>query len=108
MPVPGSGSGALSLIYEGGGEAEMLAENIQQALVDAGFADLGIQERPGLAVLNRTRMPAVLVEAGFIDNPRTTGFSTRISRLLRAMWQMGLWPLSGSLQRGFRNIIRFR
>lgn len=74
MPVPGTGSGALSLIYENGGEAEQLARNIQQALTDTGFADLGIQERPGLAVLSRTRMPAVLVEAGFIDNPADNQF----------------------------------
>lgn len=86
MPVPGSGSGALSLIYEGGGEAEMLAENIQQALVDAGFADLGIQERPGLAVLNRTRMPAVLVEAGFIDNPADNAFfDQNLEKIARAI-----------------------
>ncbi|MDO5349914.1 MAG: N-acetylmuramoyl-L-alanine amidase [Lachnospiraceae bacterium] len=69
MPVPGSGSGALTLIYEKGSEGEKMAENIQKNLVGAGFADLGIQERPGLAVLSRTRMPAVLVETGFIDNP---------------------------------------
>lgn len=69
MPVPGSGSGALALIYEKGSEGEKMAENIQKNLVGAGFADLGIQERPGLAVLSRTRMPAVLVETGFIDNP---------------------------------------
>ncbi|MDO4329392.1 MAG: N-acetylmuramoyl-L-alanine amidase [Lachnospiraceae bacterium] len=69
MPVPGSGSGVLTLIYEKGSEAEKMAENIQRNLVRTGFADLGIQERPGLAVLSRTRMPAVLVETGFIDNP---------------------------------------
>ena len=69
MPVPGSGAGALNLVYEMGGEAEAMAKNIQQGLVKVGFADLGVQERPGLVVLNRTRMPAVLVEAGFIDIP---------------------------------------
>ena len=74
MPVPGTGSGALTLIYEGGGEAEQLPRNIQRQLVDTGFADLGVQERPGLVVLNRTRMPAVLVEAGFIDNPADNQF----------------------------------
>ena len=68
MPVPGSGSGALTLVYEKGNEAEKMAQNIQKALTDLGFADLGIQERPGLAVLSRTRMPAVLIETGFIDN----------------------------------------
>lgn len=53
MPVPGSGSGALTLVYENQGEAGLLARNIQEALVNTGFADLGVQERPGLAVLNQ-------------------------------------------------------
>ena len=35
----------------------------------AGFDDLGVQERPGIIVLRRTKMPAVLVEAGFLDHP---------------------------------------
>ncbi|MDO5417840.1 MAG: N-acetylmuramoyl-L-alanine amidase [Lachnospiraceae bacterium] len=74
MPVPGTGSGALTLVYEEDSEAGRLAENIQQGLRETGFADLGIQERPGLAVLHRTRMPAVLVEAGFLDNPADNQF----------------------------------
>ena len=69
MPVPGTGSGATVLVYEDAGVPAMLAENIQRNLVQTGFNDLGIQERPGLIVLRRTQMPAVLVEAGFIDNP---------------------------------------
>ncbi len=68
MPVPGSGSGIMSLVFENQGIPGMLANNINQALAGTGFADLGIMERPGLAVLRRTEMPAVLVEAGFIDN----------------------------------------
>lgn len=67
MPVPQSGSGAMTLIYEKGGVAQKMAENVQKALTEAGFQDLGVQERPGLAVLGRTRMPAVLIETGFID-----------------------------------------
>ncbi len=74
MPVPGSGSGALTLVYENQGEAGLLARNIQEALVNTGFADLGVQERPGLAVLNRTQMPAVLIESGFIDNVKDNQF----------------------------------
>lgn len=69
MPVPGTGKGALTLVYENTGPAAVLAENIQKNLVKAGFDDLGVQERPGIIVLRRTRMPAVLVEAGFLDHP---------------------------------------
>ena len=74
MPVPGTASGIQSLIYETGGEAEQLARNINDALVDMGWNDLGIIERPGLIVLRKTEMPAVLVEAGFIDNEADNQF----------------------------------
>ena len=68
MPVPGTASGTESLVYANEGEAAMLASNINEQLRDMGWKDLGIIERPGLIVLRRTEMPAVLVEAGFIDN----------------------------------------
>lgn len=74
MPVPGTGSGVTTLVYQDEGVPAMLAENIQRNLVKTGFNDLGIQERPGLIVLRRTQMPAVLVEAGFIDNPQDNQF----------------------------------
>ena len=74
MPVPGTGSGVTTLVYQDEGVPAMLAENIQRNLVETGFNDLGIQERPGLIVLRRTQMPAVLVEAVFIDNPQDNQF----------------------------------
>lgn len=69
MPVPGSASGAQTLVYENDGVPGLMAENINRAMTKAGFADLGVIERPGILVLRRTQMPAVLVEAGFLDNP---------------------------------------
>ena len=74
FPVPGDASGATTLVYQDAGVPAMLAENIQRNLTETGFKDLGIQERPGLVVLRRTQMPAVLVEAGFIDNPADNQF----------------------------------
>lgn len=68
MPVPGTASGAETLVYENSGVPALLAQNINSALSAAGFTNLGVNERPGLVVLRRTEMPAVLVEAGFIDN----------------------------------------
>jgi N-acetylmuramoyl-L-alanine amidase len=65
---PGSATGAQVLVYSPGGEKERLANNIQNNLVDLGFRDLGIDNRPNLVVLRRTQMPAVLVETGFLNN----------------------------------------
>ena len=74
MPIPGSASGAEVLVYQDEGVPALLAENISRNLTEAGFADLGVKERPGLIVLRGTQMPAVLVEAGFIDNPEDNRF----------------------------------
>ena len=41
---------------------------IRDRLETVGFVDLGVKARPNLVVLKRTRMPAVLVEAGFINS----------------------------------------
>lgn len=60
-------SGAETLVYDRSGKKVELAENINRNLEQAGFRDLGVKERPGLVILRRTRMPAVLVEAGFLN-----------------------------------------
>lgn len=65
---PNTYSGSQALVYETGTEAARLGEAINQELVDFGFKDLGVVERPGLVVLRRTQMPAVLMELGFINN----------------------------------------
>lgn len=74
MPVPGTASGAETLVYEDTGVPALLARNINSALEGVGFANLGVIERPGLVVLRNTQMPAVLVEAGFIDNEADNRF----------------------------------
>ena len=79
MPVPGTGRGASVLVYEDSGIAAVLAENILKNLVQLGFKDQGIVERPGLVVLRKTRMPAVLVEVGFIDSPVDNAYGNRRS-----------------------------
>ncbi|MCC8127256.1 MAG: N-acetylmuramoyl-L-alanine amidase [Clostridiales bacterium] len=74
MPEPGTASGILSLIYAEGGAAELLAKQINQNLEKIGFQNLGITERPGIAVLRQTKMPAVLIETGFLDNAKDNEF----------------------------------
>ncbi len=67
-PMPNQYSGVESLVYDLSGTKAELAKNINGALGELGFKDLGVSARPGLVVLRRTRMPAVLIETGFINN----------------------------------------
>lgn len=66
---PGTASGVLGLVYADEGVPAILAREINRNLEKVGYTDLGISERPGLIVLRRTEMPAVLAEVGFLDNP---------------------------------------
>lgn len=77
MPVPNTASGVESLVYADTGIPALLGRNINAELEKVGWTDLGVKERPGLVVLRRTRMPAVLIEAGFIDNDRDNAFFDR-------------------------------
>lgn len=74
MPIPGTASGVQTLVYSSAGVAGQLAQNIQGELASVGWTDLGVAERPGLVVLRNTQIPAVLVEAGFIDNLADNAF----------------------------------
>lgn len=64
-------TGTEALIYsESSTVAKGVAEDIlEQLALTTGLRNRGIVERPGLYVLKRTQMPAVLVEMGFISNP---------------------------------------
>ena len=67
-PMENQYRGAEVLLYDKSGLKYEMAENILGALGEIGFRDLGVKERPGLVVLRRTKMPALLVEAGFINS----------------------------------------
>ena len=60
-------SGVESLVFDRSGKKVELAENINRELEEAGYRNLGIKERPGLVILRRSQMPAVLVEVGFLN-----------------------------------------
>lgn len=66
-PYPNQYSGVESLVYDRYGAAAQMAYNINQQLEAVGFLNQGVNERTNLVVLNRTQMPAVLVEVGFIN-----------------------------------------
>ena len=60
-------SGVETLVFNNTGEKAQMARIINQNLEKVGFQNLGVNERPGLIVLRRTKMPALLVETGFIN-----------------------------------------
>lgn len=89
MPSPNSASGIENLVFKNSGIPGLLGKNIGEALASAGWTDLGVKERPGLVVLRSTKMPAVLIEAGFIDSDRDNAFLMPIWRLRQMPSQMG-------------------
>lgn len=67
-PTDNTVSGVESLVYDKTGIKYQMAQNINEQLEAIGFVNLGVQARPNLIVLRRTKIPAVLVEAGFINS----------------------------------------
>ena len=63
-------SGTEVLVYSRYSPAYELAKSVLEQLnLSTGLRSRGVVERPGLYVLRRTAMPAILVEMGFITNP---------------------------------------
>lgn len=67
-PTPNSATGVSTLVYDDSGIKAEMARNINSELEALGFNNQGVFERPNLVVLKRTKMPALLVEAGYINN----------------------------------------
>ena len=68
FPTDNVVSGVESLVYDLSGIKYEMAKNINAQLETVGFVNLGVKARPNLIVLRRTKMPAVLVEVGFINS----------------------------------------
>lgn len=58
------------MVFNDTGLKAEVARNINNQLEDVGFKNLGVDVRKNLVVLKRTKMPAVLIEAGFINNDK--------------------------------------
>lgn len=85
-PYPNQYTGVETLVYNRYGEAARLAYNINSRLVDVGFENQGVNERQNLVVLNRTQIPAVLVEVGFINTDADNQlFDERFNEIAQAI-----------------------
>ncbi len=85
-PIPNQYTGIESLVYNRYSTAADIAQNINRNLEAIGFINQGINERKNLAVLRRTRMPAVLVEVGFINNDSDNAlFDSRFDDIAQAI-----------------------
>lgn len=81
---PNQYSGVETLVYNNQSPAYEMAVNINRELERVGFINLGVNERPNLVVLNRTQMPAVLVEVGFINTDNDNELFDR--RFMEIAW----------------------
>lgn len=85
-PQPNTGTGIETLVYADQGIAARLARNINQQLETTGFRNRGVIERPELTVLKRTLMPAVIVEAGFLNNNSDNQlFDAKLNQIAQAI-----------------------
>lgn len=60
--------GVETLVFDNNGIKAEMAANVNSRLENVGFRNIGVKERPNLTVLRRTNMPAILIEAGFINS----------------------------------------
>ena len=65
-------TGSEALVYSPGSTVarEVSKQILAQLNLQTGLRNRGIVYRPGLYVLRKTKMPATLIELGFITNPR--------------------------------------
>lgn len=86
MPNPGTATGIETLVYADSGVRAKMARDINAELEALGFKNRGVIERPNLTILRRSRMPAVLVEAGFIDNEKDNEkFDSQLEEIAQAI-----------------------
>ena len=60
--------GVETLVFDNNGIKAEMAANVNSRLENVGFRNIGVKERPNLTVLRRTNIPAILIEAGFINS----------------------------------------
>ena len=87
--VSPSANGTEVLVYSSPSRSATLAEDVLREVTEiTGLRSRGVKERPGLYVLRKTNMPAILVELGFITNPSDAALMERSPSLFaRGIYQ---------------------
>lgn len=85
-PTPNQYNGVQTLVYNDAGIKADMARKVNEELEKVGFRNINVSVRPDLAVLRRTKMPAILIEAGFINSDMDNElFDTRFSEIAEAI-----------------------
>lgn len=93
-----SASGSEALVYSSPSIASELGKDILAWLNRlTGLRNRGIVNRPGLYVLRKTKMPAVLVEMGFISNPQDAALMNNSPELFAEGIYNGILQYTGLL-----------
>lgn len=93
-----SAEGIETLCYTNKGTSYELAKAVQDYLIMyTGFKDRGVKLRPDLHVLRATKMPAILVETGFISNDEEAKklFSEKYQKLIANSIYLGVLDIFG-------------
>lgn len=98
--------GVETLVFDDNGIKAEMARNINANLEELGFRNIGVKERPNLTVLKRTKMPAILIEAGFLnsdqDNER---FDEKFQEIAQAIAD-GIIETIGSEKEALQGVYR--
>lgn len=85
-PVPNTYEGVESYIFNKGDAKEKIANNINANLEKLGFKNLGVDVRKNLALLKKTKMPAIIVDVGFINtNSDNELFDSSLDKIAAAI-----------------------
>ena len=85
-PTPNQYNGVQTLVYNDSGIKADMARRVNAELEKVGFRNINVSERPGLVVLRRTKMPAILIEVGFINSDKDNElFDAKFSEIAEAI-----------------------
>lgn len=85
-PTPNQYNGVQTLVYNDSGIKADMARRVNDELEKVGFRNINVSVRPDLAVLRRTKMPAILIEAGFINSDKDNDlFDSKFSQIAEAI-----------------------